>query len=267
MKIRIWIPLLALLLLSCGCVAFDLRRAQDAFNEGSAAEARQRDSELVGDAGLSGHVPALSAYQSARLLVSEQIGAHEAELRENQLLGTAYVLKALCLWRIEDLSSEGTPPPGAATEGDELGALLQEILAASQATPPLVLGTRDRVLVHALPGLRDHDRGLRATKLEGDTGAEAYFKSSLATLDSALQTVNPPSAHPVRTYVRLAQLSTLRAWQSAAFRFLDTPVQAIQYLGDRNWREKAKSILEEIEKDPGNREQVEKLELSLGISG
>src|SRR4029450_7953398 len=56
----------------------------------------------------------------------------------------------------------------------------------------------------------------RATTL---TEATANFQSACTVLGKALEVGNPPPNHPVRVYVRLAQLSTLRAYQSAVYRF------------------------------------------------
>jgi hypothetical protein len=47
--------------------------------------------------------------------------------------------------------------------------------------------------------------------------ARRFFKSALSTLEKSLSDVNPPEDHPVRAYIRLAQMRTLRAWRCAEF--------------------------------------------------
>jgi hypothetical protein len=73
------------------------------------------------------------------------------------------------------------------------------------------------VLLKALPGLLDHDRGLRARSREE---ADRFFGSAFTVLDDSVQTA--PPAHPVVTYVRLAQVASCRAWQAKLFALLST---------------------------------------------
>jgi hypothetical protein len=256
---------LALLALT-SCAAVSLREAQDAFNAAVAAESAQREAGMVGDGGLSTHVSALGDYRAALFAIDQQLGSGTEELREQQLLGTAYMLKALCLWRIADLADLAEQPNATDGHTDALDALRTTIQAEYDAQR-IVLGTRDRVLLAALPGLRDHDRGLRATALEGPGSAAAWFGSAVATLEDALLTVDPPKGHPVRIYVWLAQLSSLRAWQAAAFR-LGSPIEAAAYVGERI-TPKAKSkieLLESLAKDePGMQARIKAFKLSMGL--
>ena len=52
--------------------------------------------------------------------------------------------------------------------------------------------------------------------------ARRFFASSLAVLDRALDESVTPKRHPVGIYLRLAQLSTCRAWHGAAYAMHDT---------------------------------------------
>ena len=77
-----------------------------------------------------------------------------------------------------------------------------------------MLGTRDKVLLRALPGLREHALGLQQSDPKK---AQRFFESALSTLEKSLSDVNPPEDHPVRAYIRLAQMRTLRAWRWVEF--------------------------------------------------
>lgn len=247
-----------------GCTAASLRRAQDTFNAAAAAEAQQRDAGMWGDGGLSLGVSALGQYRSALQDVDEQLSGHAEDLRGEQLLGTAYMLKALCLWRIADLADQMAAPAG---ETDPLDAALATIRSELDAQR-IVLGTRDRVLLAALPGLRDHDRGLRATSYAGDGGAAGYFRSAFGVLADALGAVDPPPNHPVRIYVHLAQLSSLRAWQAAAFAFLERE-PALDEVA-REITPRAVETIEALEKltksDPDLAVRIQVFKAALGIS-
>lgn len=263
MKQLLRIGFLLFCALLAGCTAASLRRAQDAFNGAAAAEAAQRDAGMWGDGGLSLGVSALGQYRAALHEVDEQLQDHTEDLRGDQLLGTAYMLKALCLWRIADLADGEAASASAADPLDATLATIRNELDAER----IVLGTRDRVLLDGLPGLRDHDRGLRATKLDGDAGAARYFDSAILTLDKALAAVAPPPQHPVRVYVHLAQLSSLRAWQSAAFGFLPQTDAAV-YVAERI-TERAKSTIATLEPmtkgDSGLEARIRAFKAALGI--
>ncbi len=212
-----WALLVGLLLLvaNLACAARQLREAQDLFNEAARAENAQRAQVFSGGAALLDASAAASGYRLSLKLLDEELAGHEAKLREERLFGTALVLKALCLWRLDDLED--------ADLSGELSATLARI-QKEQTANTLTLGTRDRVMVAALDGLRDHDRGLKATDL---ASAQANFESALQVTEGALTAQNPPPNHPVRIYLRLSQLATLRAWQAAVWQFMpnDSPAR------------------------------------------
>jgi hypothetical protein len=198
------LTLAAALVGGVGCGVRHIREAQDAFSRGALAEQAmyaQATAEQWSPFVASGS-PAAGEYAIALSLVERELNENAAALKEDGLYGNALVLKALCIWRLTDL---GDITIGEAGDRTKLDMALDEI----RALPAGTLGTRDRVLAAALPGLRDHDRGLRQSDY---ARAQGYFTSAIEQLDEALRDSETPARHPVRVYVHLAQLRTCRAW-------------------------------------------------------
>lgn len=204
-----------------------IRNAQNHFNQAAQQENQLLAKSLAAyqaGADASGTSSALTDYKIALSLVDRAIKDNREKLRQEKLLGTAYMIKAMSLWRISDLN--GTPPdmlesPSVASseensvisspERKELMVLIPIIKRElSDNQQPITLGTRDRVMLIALPGLLDHDRGRLATSLGR---ADAYFASAYKVLGQAAQAA--PSDHPVHLYLVMAQLQTLNAWTDA----------------------------------------------------
>jgi hypothetical protein len=196
--------------LQAGCGARQIRAAQDAFNHGAQAENAERAATFSGGQPPLDAASAAASYHTALTLLDTELREHETDLQQENLLGTALMIKAMSLWRLADLESGGPLAPSRAA--------LAEALNDAKSKAGAQLGTRDRVMAAALPGLYDHDLGLQATTL-GE--ASERFSSAYRLLSEALQSETPPPNHPVRIYVWLAQLSTLRAYQSAIYRFGD----------------------------------------------
>lgn len=210
-RIALVLPVAVSVLLQVGCVPRQIREAQDTFNQAAQSENAQRATLLSGGAPPLDASSAVASYRIALDLLKTELDSHAQDLAQEQLLGTAMMLKALSLWRLADLEDG----PAAAAADAELTRTLAALDTLVQQQPT-ALGTRDRVMVKAIPGLRDHDRGLRATTLPD---ASANFESACGVLEQALTTEKPPPNHPVRTYIRLAQLASLRSYQSAVFQF------------------------------------------------
>ena len=101
--------LLFSLLLAAGCATHRLRQAQDLFSRAASVENRSRDTATLAeepDLGMVDHSAALNDYRMALGLINESLDRARRDLIQDDLLGTAYVLKALCLWRIADLESD-----------------------------------------------------------------------------------------------------------------------------------------------------------------
>lgn len=260
----------------CGTARY-IRAAQDSFNQAAAEENRLFSAGLSTDVGLLSQSSAAGDYRIALALLDRELDENEEELRRDRLYGTALMLKALALWRLADLDGLNEPQLDTGTPtgeellagsdsraGDELMATLALLRAEVQAGR-ITLGERDRVLLVALPGLRDHDRGLRAPDYPA---ARRFFESALEVMDRSLEADSTPKQHPVRVYIRLAQLSTCRAWQSAAFALL--PLGEAEDETNDRVLPRAEEILAELEQlarnDSTLREQIQELKLRLGLS-
>jgi hypothetical protein len=249
---------LLVLLLLAACSARRIREAQDAFNQAATAEQQIEAMPTAGVEGLRGSSSAASGYAVALGLLDEELTQNEAALRQEDLLGTALVLKALCLWRIEALThdTDGASPPSQMSS-DEFAAIEAK---ASQAG--VVLGTRDRVLLAALPGLREHDRALRAADY---ATASRFFRSAFTVMGSALDTVKPPPNHPVRAYIRLAQMRTLRAWLAANYAMNGRNAQETRAIHDA-FHQVADALAPQIDTTPGLKTQIGELAKALGTT-
>jgi hypothetical protein len=213
------LPLIVLALLQVGCAARQIRDAQDAFSDGARIENAERASVLFGRAppvdSPSNGTSATVSYRTALHLLDAELKDHKQDLKEEKLLGLAMMLKAMTLWRLADLEATGDNA-SKGTDKKSAPARSEMTLAidAAKREASNQLGTRDLVMADALPGLYDHDRGLRAVSLDE---AQRFFSSAYWVLDDAItKPRNPPVAkiHPVMTYLRLAQLATLRSWES-----------------------------------------------------
>lgn len=261
---------------ACGTTRH-IRAAQDSFNQAAAEENRLFAAGLSTDVGLLSQSSAAGDYRIALALLDRELDENQEELRRDRLYGTALMLKALALWRLADLEGLNEPqldtdtPTGEgllagsdSPAGDELMATLA-LLRAELEAGRITLGERDRVLLVALPGLRDHDRGLRAPDYPA---ARRFFESALDVMDRSLEAESTPKQHPVRIYIRLAQLSTCRAWQSAAFALL--PLGEAEDETNDRVLPRAEEILAELEQLARNdgtlREQIQELKLRLGLS-
>jgi len=242
--IRKTVMSLLLVVLVAGCGAHRLHQAQEMYNQAAQIEAQAslEDGEATGD---PLDVQALHQYRLARSLADEALDKHGRDLRADQLYGTALVLKALCEWRI------------AALDENVDSAAVREIVAGigeRAEAEEIALGTRDRVLLAALPGLTEHARGLREPDPQR---AGALFESALETMENALTAVDPPADHPVRIYIRLAQLRTLRAWSHVAYD--DPPPGMDEDRWDQLWIARYRKYRDRLESLRGANPRVEQL--------
>lgn len=141
------------------------------------------------------------AIQAGLRLYGTSRKAYVDSIKEDDLYGTALMLKALCQWRIAALDRDSDPQ-----EIQQIVAEIENRVTAGQVS----LGTRDRMLLKALPGPHEHELGLQQ---DDPQKAGRLFESALNILKSALNEVNPPQDHPARAYIRLAQMRSLRAWR------------------------------------------------------
>ena len=265
-----------------GCTARYIRDAQDHFNRAAETENRLFAAEQATETAVLSQSTAAMDYQLALALVNRELNQNREDLIRDRLYGTGLMLKALCLWRLADLNqfdekpvsevqpARNTVDPGAGSDagtGDQDDALAATLLIIQTELTEgrLTLGARDRVLLIALPGLRDHDRGLRA---QDYPTAQKFFESALFVLDASLSQTGTPKGHPVYVYIRLAQLSTCRAWQTAVYRFFESNSERIRQR--RPITDRAKSIFTDVkplyEADPDLASVMNDMARRLGVS-
>lgn len=199
-----WLPrciaLILVAVLAAGCAAVNhLREAQDAFNQGAAAENVQR---LAGDSpkeALASVTAARNSYASALLSLDKLSDSDKKSLREDGLLGTALTLKALCQWR--------------------LGLYDKALTTAAEATSivPEQIYPRDRALLLALPGLiktdQAYDKILRRQSFDQVKELLVGSNGAVANIQSVRDTVE--QKHPVQSYLVQAQLAAYRNYMVA----------------------------------------------------
>jgi hypothetical protein len=255
--LRIGSSLLLLIALS-SCGTHQLKQAQDSFNEAARIESTVslEDTQATGDP-LTGDSQALNNYRVALALTDEALSEYADSLRSDQLYGTALMLKALSQWRIAALAEDARL--------EDVQQLVDDVERRAQSED-IVLGTRDQVLLKALPGLYEHELAL-STRDPGR--ADTLFSSAVNTLENSLEEVNPPADHPVRIYIRLAQLRIVRAWrwsqQSVRPEDLEERTE-----WNRDWNTRYKSYRDKLapflETNPGLRQRVEQIDKDFGFN-
>ena len=162
----------------------------------------------------------MSKYRTAESKLKKQLENEEAQLKEDKLYGTTYILLAMTQWRISDLEgnklADNENPSkvnGIPVDKSRRQTLLATINIINENKEKWTLGTRDRVLSHALYGFYDHDGGRMAADYEK---AGKWFKSALERYDEAINKNDVPFNHSIRVYIAMAKLRTLAAWTFAA---------------------------------------------------
>jgi hypothetical protein len=196
----------ALQLAGCGIDHIrGLREAEETFsraaeqeNRGrfSAAEAMKvpsRERQVAG-AALAGSVSDTTGYRLAAQMAGKLIEQKRAELEQDRLLCTAYVIKAFSLWRLGDYR-----------------------LAVDASNEPCgESGPRDRALLKVVSALVRIDESNERAFNDARTQAEhetsiAELGQALADLQAADRSLNRD--HPLRAYLFAARLAALRVKQ------------------------------------------------------
>lgn len=263
------LPLLVFALLQVGCAARQIRAAQDAFSDGARIENNERTAVLTVTQPPPGidtpHIGASATvnYRTALRLIDEELQNHKQDLNDEKLLGTALILKAMTLWRLADLEA-GSP---SAPSRSDLDAAINAATAKGVGEQ---LGSRDRIMADALDGLFDHDRGMWANNPKD---AQRFFSSAYWDVDVAItKQRTPPVAktHPVMTYLRLAQLTTLRSWQRAIISANPKGTQnkeSQEYKINESIKDCSRLIAKDLdtEKNPALKDLINKFGKSLGV--
>ena len=180
-----------------------LREAEQTFSRAAGLDNRER---LDGTAAMAAAGGAASGYRVAEKMVRDLILNKSSELKQDNLLCTAYLIEAMSLWRL----GEQDAAVRVAEQGKDCAQ------AASRDTVP-----RDRALLYAVPALVRIDQAnalaLNDTASERELDREkTEIVRALAILEEAEAMVAPD--HPVRGYLMNSRLAALRVWQVAITR-------------------------------------------------
>ena len=257
---------LTLVLASACSTTRHIRSAQDSWSRASTIENTlfAEGKSIVG--GQLEQVEAATEHRLALAQLNQELKENADKLKADKLYGTALMLKAKCLWRLADLDHVIAPSTTSETTSslvkvamtggltnatDPSSELALTIAQIKSNRESITLGQRDSIMLTALPGLRDHDRGLIATDL---AAAEKFFSSAITVLDTAIneeqELLAGANTELLQTYLKLAQLSTYRAWKSALFHYLGkqnlTPIQIAQHPGMIEVNSKATELISNL---------------------
>ncbi|HSB80467.1 MAG TPA: hypothetical protein VLM91_16930 [Candidatus Methylomirabilis sp.] len=226
-----WLPrctaLILAVVLTAGCATTNyLREAQDAFNQGAAAENAQRLAGGTPQEALASLTAVRTSYASALLSLDKLSDSDKQSLQKDGLLGSALTLKALCQWRL------GLYDKALATAADATSSVPEQIYP------------RDRALLLALPGLiktdQAYDKILRKQSFDEVKELLVGSKGAVANIQSARGAVG--KEHPVQGYLIQAQLAAYRNYTVA----LDTFQNHATVPSDDPARGQAETQLQEL---------------------
>lgn len=142
-SLRLLFLLFLVMALLAGCSTHNLRVAQDKFEEGSMQEwiIRTDPAQSTGAASLLPATrPYTISYREALVLVDKNLAEHKDSLIQDNLYCTALVLKALCLWKLDEseeldavINYSGKMQSAFLTEQWQLLLLSEKFLDADRA--------------------------------------------------------------------------------------------------------------------------------------
>lgn len=189
--IRVFLALVVLIVIS-GCVSHvqKLREAQDHFNTATQLENQLKIDPTVSDA-LAITTQANGSYQLSHKMLTELIDNKNKELRDDDLLGTAYTLKALAEWRIARYDDAANT------------------VATVESDKGIRLFPRDRAMVQALNGLIKNDQafGHMVAKDYDYARIKSLLKSSLNDIKG-----NVKGSDSLKLYLATVQMVILKNW-------------------------------------------------------
>ena len=223
---------LVLLLVLAACEGHYLQIAQDSFDKGAAIENRM--SMPVATAIPPGEAPggdppttgsAAAYYLDARKNVCTAINHYGSDLAKDGMTAQALIILALTNWRLDGLLGKGDDSGDRCGGHDYRAATKAAIADATQAGQKEPESQGERFLLAMLPGLLDHNSGLRKTS-ETPMDASNDFGSAFKVLGDAgkiiagqtppIDLAHPPtSLHQLREYGFLAQIQVLKARYAA----------------------------------------------------
>ena len=200
--LRRYVALTAALVLVSGCAAVNrLREAQDAFNQGAAAENAQRLTPGDATEAVTALTSVRTSYASALQSLEHLSDREQTSLKNDGLWGAALTLKALCQWRL-----------------GEYGKALDSATEARANTGAQIY-PRDQALLVALPGLIKTDQAFAKTH-QGQSLTEINEllvgpNGAVNDIAAGRNAVGPN--HPVQVYLIQGQLAAYRNYMEAAW--------------------------------------------------
>jgi hypothetical protein len=214
-----------LLLPAMGCAPRYVQLAQDSFSKGADIE---NHAALLAPDNLNDNVSATTSsalidYTDARDNIRLALGKQRSQLDSDELTGSALALQALISWRLDDLV-------GSTDSGGDVcsGPNYRECAKASSKQAIALFKdqqgvTRDGFTMAILPGLLDHNLGLKTTE-RAPKDASAHFMSAYELIRRGLVQLGPINSaisgratqvQQLQAYGLLAQFQILRAWYAA----------------------------------------------------
>ena len=198
---------LAVAIFSYGCGVAHIRSLRDAqatFSRAAEIENRERFGDPTA---LSDMTEATTGYRVAAQMLDELIARNKNNLQKDNLLCTAYVIRAMSLWRLGDHDRARS----TATQAQE-GSSCAPGNDASLVLP------RERALLRALPGLVRIDQanakvGNDKHDVEDFVAIKGLVRDARDDLHAAQALV--PHNHPVQVYLLISELAAVRVWQAA----------------------------------------------------
>jgi hypothetical protein len=189
------LSILLVIFLTTGCVSHvkTLRDAKDQFNTAVSLENQLRfDSEPQDSLRLSWQIS--DSYQMAVKMLTDLINSKKKDLLKDDLLGSAYTVKAYAEWRL----------------GDFEAAL--KTLEEVKGHPDIRLWQCDQALIHALPGLIKNDQAFSHMKSKDYPypDIKRLLKDGLDDIDQGLRTIQ--NDRNLRLYLTLTELVLLKNW-------------------------------------------------------
>ena len=182
--------LLSFLIAACVSHVKELREAQSQFNQAASLENELQIAMEAGDA-IAMSAMVNSSYRQTVKILSDLLDTKRQPLQEDNLLGTAYTLKAYAEWRLGDYEAAVT---------------------TSTAALEAKLFPRDLALITALRGLIKNDQAYYHMQ-EKDYG----YRDIKTLLEEALEDITKGLAtagkeENIRIYLLLSELIVLKNW-------------------------------------------------------
>ncbi len=218
------LSILALLLLGSAlnaCGTTDLRKAQDHFSSAARVENATRfgdPTQMRFDLAEVSEQQAIMDYQLAYRYATSAAKAPGRGIdaaQANRQRGTALMLQLYSLWRLAALNdfAEETALGDGTTLGTDLQAVfdLSRTIKDQAERGEIELGTRDRAMLAAIPGLLEHELGLRS---EDWPTVDRKFCTAITSMEGAPNAsgTQVPGHHPVRAHLHLQQIQSIGAW-------------------------------------------------------